>query len=185
MATLAVLSMLLVPVAVELLGYVFGQSFGMAPGPIARVVMMMVLGPLAAGMAVRAAAPEFAARVRGPVMAIAAVLLPLAIVPLLVVGMPAAWSLMGDGTVLAIVLFVLVGLGAGHLLGGPDPHQAIVLALSSASRHPAIAFTVAAANFPEERFGGAILLYLLVSAIVAVPYIAWQKGQATSSLTAG
>jgi BASS family bile acid:Na+ symporter len=184
MATLAVLSIILVPVAVHLLGYVFGRSLGMAPGPIARVMVMMVLGPLAAGMAVRAMWPAVAARLRGPVMSLSAALLPLAIVPLLVVAMPAAWSLVGDGTVLVTVIFVLAGLAAGHLVGGPDPDHAAVLALSSASRHPVIALSVAAANFPEERFIGAILLYLVASALLVVPYIAWQKRRAVATALA-
>jgi len=50
-----------------------------------------------------------------------------------------------------------------------------VLALSSACRHPAIALGIAAANFPDERFGGTIILYMLVSAIVGIPYVAWQR----------
>jgi bile acid:Na+ symporter, BASS family len=34
---------------------------------------------------------------------------------------------------------------------------------------------VAAANFPDQRFGGTIILYLLVSAVVGIPYVARQR----------
>ena len=34
---------------------------------------------------------------------------------------------------------------------------------------------MAAANFPDERFGGTIILYLLVSTVVGIPYVAWQR----------
>jgi BASS family bile acid:Na+ symporter len=61
------------------------------------------------------------------------------------------------------------------VLGGPDPEQASVLALASASRHPGIAFAIASANFPLDRFGGFLLLYLLVSGIVSIPYTKWRK----------
>jgi hypothetical protein len=37
----------------------------------------------------------------------------------------------------------------------------MVLGMSCACRHPAIAFAIASANFPDQRFGGAILLYLI------------------------
>jgi BASS family bile acid:Na+ symporter len=57
-----------------------------------------------------------------------------------------------------MVAFVGVGLIVGHLMGGPDPEHSIVLALSTACRHPAIALSIAAANFPDQRFGGTILL---------------------------
>jgi BASS family bile acid:Na+ symporter len=186
MATLAVLSIGLVPLGValmgrlmpmvgELLGRVFRQPFGMGPGPIAAVMLKMVLLPLGVGVAIRTLVPATANRLAGPVSTAANVMLPLAILPLAVVVLPTVWGLIGDGTVVAFVLFVIVGLAVGHVLGGPDPHHAGVLALASASRHPAIALTIAAANFPEERFGGTIVLYLIVNTIVAIPYIAWQR----------
>ena len=76
-----------------------------------------------------------------------------------------------------------IAFATGHLLGGPDPHHSMVLALSTACRHPAIALTIAAANFPAERFGGAILLYALVAFITATPYIAWQRRQMRTAPT--
>ena len=74
-----------------------------------------------------------------------------------------------------MVAFVIVGLLIGHLLGGPEREHSVVLALSTACRHPAIALTIASANFPDLRFGGTILLYLLVSIVVCIPYVAWQR----------
>ena len=55
----------------------------------------------------------------------------------------------------------------------------MVLALASAGRHPGIALALASANFPEEKFGGIILLYLLVSAILTIPYLRWRQGTTT------
>jgi BASS family bile acid:Na+ symporter len=72
--------------------------------------------------------------------------------------------------------FVVVGLTVGHALGGPDGGHRLVLALSTASRHPAIALAIARANFPDEPYLGAtMLLYLLVSVLLGVPYQVWQK----------
>ncbi len=79
-------------------------------------------------------------------------------------------------TLLAIAAFVIVGLAAGHLLGGPEAEHATVLALSTASRHPAIALAVAKINFPNEPYLGAtILLYLLVLTLITVPYVSRQR----------
>jgi BASS family bile acid:Na+ symporter len=75
----------------------------------------------------------------------------------------------------ALAIFIVIGLAVGHVLGGPDPESAGVLALSTACRHPIIAMTIAAANFPEERFGAIIILYLLVNIVLSIPYIVWQK----------
>jgi hypothetical protein len=38
-----------------------------------------------------------------------------------------------------------------------------------------IAFTIASANFPDVRFGAVILLFLLVNALLCIPYLAWQR----------
>ena len=84
-------------------------------------------------------------------------------------------ALVGDGTVVALAIFVLIGLVAGHVFGGPDPDHAVVLALSTACRHPAIALSVAAANFPEQRFGATIVLYLLMNIVLSFLYVGWLK----------
>lgn len=175
MATFGALSIILVPLVLELLQRVFGLSVGVSPGSIASVVLVMILAPLVAGAVIRALAPGAAHRLAGPATQLATIILVLGALPLLVATLPAAWGLIGDGTIVAIVVFVATGLVVGHLLGGPEPDHASVLALSTACRHPAIAFGVASSNFPEERFGGAIILYMIVSALVATPYVMWRK----------
>jgi bile acid:Na+ symporter, BASS family len=76
-----------------------------------------------------------------------------------------------------MVIFTVAGLALGHILGAPDPEHSVVLALSTACRHPAIALTIATANFPDQHFAPIVLLYVLVSAIVGVPYLRWQQHQ--------
>ena len=78
----------------------------------------------------------------------------------------------------AIVAFSLAGLAAGHLLGGPDPDDRVVLALATASRHPGVALAIASANFPGQKLVPvAVLLYLIVSAIVSIPYLTGRRRQ--------
>jgi BASS family bile acid:Na+ symporter len=175
MAILALLALAAVPLAMALLGRLFGREFGMAAGTIAGIVLKSTLLPLAAGIIVRAVAPAIGDRLERPVTLVGKVLLPVAALVLVAGALPAMWALVGNGSVLPIVLFTAIGLAVGHVLGGPNPDESVVLALSTASRHPAIAFAIAAANFPEERFGATILLYLLTSALVCVPYLAWQR----------
>jgi BASS family bile acid:Na+ symporter len=175
MALLALLSIVMVPLSVELLGALFGRPFAMAPAAIATIVIKMTLLPLAVGMAIRAAAPGIAQRIEKPVDLAAKVLLSVVVVVLLIHAAPALWALIGDWTIVAMAVFVAVGLAVGHVLGRPNPDDAVVLALSTACRHPAIAFSIATANYPNERFGGTILLYLLVSAIISAVYIIWMR----------
>jgi BASS family bile acid:Na+ symporter len=179
MVTLAALAIVTVPLAVRLLGMYFGRPFALAPAAIARIVVVTVFLPLVAGLIVRAFAPGIAARLSRAVGLAATALLVLASLVLLSAVWRGVWAAIGDGTVIAIVAFVLLGLLVGHLMGGPDPDESLVLALGTACRHPAIGLTIASTNFPDERFGGTILLYLLVGLVLGVPYLAWCRRRLT------
>ena len=164
-----------VPLALEILEHVSGRPLSMAPSAVARIVFISSLLPLAAGMFVRAAMPRLQPAIERVATLIARVLFPVAVLALIVFTAPAMWALIGSGTMAAIVLFVVAGLAIGHVMGRPDGSDSRALALATAYRHPALAVSIAAANFPGERFGGAIVLYLLVGLIVGFPYIAWQR----------
>jgi BASS family bile acid:Na+ symporter len=85
------------------------------------------------------------------------------------------WALVGNGTLVAIAAFVVLGLAIGHVLGGPNPHDRSVLALATASRHPAIALTIAQTNFPNQPVVPAILIYLILGVVLGIPYIKWRQ----------
>jgi len=175
MATLALLSIVAVPLAAGILARVFDVPFDADAGAIARVALVMAVLPLLAGVAVRAYMPSVADRIERPVSLVARILLPLAVVVLLAGTWRAVATAVGGGAVLAMVVFVATGLMIGDYLGGPNPEDSIVLALSTACRHPAIAMSVAAASFPDEQFAGPILLYLIVNMIVGMAYLKWRQ----------
>ena len=172
----AVISILFVPAAVELFGKVFNKPAGISIGTMARIVTASVMGPLVAGLAVRRFRAEFASRAAGPLSRLAGLLLIIGVLPVLFTQISAAISLIGHGTLLALTAFVVIGLVAGALLGGPELSHRIVLALSSATRHPGVAMTIATANFPDQKLVlPSILLYLIVSAIVSGIFLAWLR----------
>lgn len=183
MLVLGVAAIVLIPLLVEVMAQVFDRPAAMSSGAIARIVVVMILAPLVAGMIVRALLPRVAGWLQTPVYWVATGLLVLGVLAVLAGSWSAIWAATGGGTLIAIVAFVLVGLLVGHLLGGPDPEHATVLALSTACRHPAIALAVASANYPNEHFGGIILLYLIVNLIVAIPYVKWRR-QRSKAVTA-
>jgi hypothetical protein len=81
-------------------------------------------------------------------------------------------ALVGSGTLVALAAFSIAALGVGHWLGGPEPEHRTVLALATATRHPAIAIAIATANIAEPSpVMAAVLLYLVVSVLMAIPYI--------------
>jgi len=164
----AVISIVFVPAAVELFGRVVNRPLGISAGTITRIVTTSVIGPLAAGLAVRHFWAEFAERAAGPLSRLASLLLIVGLLPVLFTQMSAAISLIGHGTLLALAVFVVIGLVVGALLGGPEHSHRIVLALSTATRHPGVAMAIAVANFPEQKLVlPSILLYLIVSVIIS------------------
>lgn len=170
------LAIVFVPLAVELLERIFARPLAMPAAAVARLVTLTVLAPLAVGMALRHFAPSIADRIARPAWAASMALLAAALLPVLFTAWQPIVSLIGNGTIVALAAFVAVGLVAGHLLGGPRGEERTMLALASGSRHPGIAFAIAHANFPDDKnVLPAVLLYLIVGAIAAVPYLQWIK----------
>jgi BASS family bile acid:Na+ symporter len=75
------------------------------------------------------------------------------------------------------VLIIGFGLLAGHLLGGPDTGKRGALASANVSRHPGVALLLASSALPEHvpAVTGAVLLYLVASLVVPIPYERWLK----------
>jgi BASS family bile acid:Na+ symporter len=174
LATLALLAIVTIPLSVELLALYFGKPLTTPASAIARLALISVLLPLAAGIAVRAwttAAP----RMVRPVSQLGNLLLIVGSVLLLAGSWRSIWGVIGDGTVMMVAIFLVLGLVVGRMLGGPDPRQATVLALATACRHPAITLSIASANFPDERFGATVVLYLLLGLVLLTPYVMWSR----------
>jgi BASS family bile acid:Na+ symporter len=147
---------------------------------IARMVLVAVILPLVAGMAVRDLFPTFAQRIEPIESLVAKVLLSVAVLVLLLAMWRGIVGAIGGGAVAGMILFVVLGLVIGDVMGRPDRDHSVVLALSCASRHPAIALAVATANSPNQNFVGTILLYLLVNAVIGVAYLKWRQSAASA-----
>lgn len=177
LVTTSLLAIVQVPLTIKLLAAIFKVDVGIQPASVARVVITTVLLPLTLGIVVHAQAPRFAERSAPGLAKAAFATLVLAVAPILVMTGRSVIVLIGNGTLVSIAAFILGGVAAGHLLGGPDPANRTTLALATASRHPGLAMAIASANFPGQfrSIAAAILLYLLVKAIVLIPYNAWSK----------
>ncbi len=169
-------AIVVIPVAMAVLGGFVERPFASSGGAVAKIALMTILLPLGIGIAIRAFMPGLADRLTKPVRLIATGLLLVTLLPVLIAVVPKTGPLIGGGTLLAMTAFVVVGLAVGHWLGGPRRDEATILALSTATRHPAIALAVSKANFPDEPLlVPAVVLYLLVAAVVSVPYILRQR----------
>ncbi len=77
-------------------------------------------------------------------------------------------GLIGTGAIAGVLAIIGVGLAAGYLLGGPDPRTRRTLALSSAHRNYAAAFTIAQGNFSDQPDAFLMLLAASLVSTVAV-----------------
>lgn len=176
-----VVALIFVPLAVELLSWALHVEAHIPISTIAVLMATTVFGPLAAGIAVSNLLPGIADRAAGPIARAASILLLVCALPIIVSAAPQMIVLARDGTLLAFVAFILVGLAVGHFLGGPDQDDRTVLAIATASRHPGTAMAIAAASFPTQTLVmPAVVLYLLVNALASLPYIRWRKTHAAS-----
>lgn len=165
-----------IPSALWVLGNLSGLSLHDTPSHLASVVILNILVPLALGATIHHLAPNFADWIQVAFARTGGLLLLAALIPVLIKAWHPALLQIGGGTVLTLVAFVVIGLISGHFLGGPDPDDRTVLALSSASRHPAIAVSLASINFPQEKdVVVVVLMYLIISALLTLPYSAWRK----------
>jgi BASS family bile acid:Na+ symporter len=143
---------------------------------------------MAIGMALRYLAPKFSEGFADVIAKIGVVLLLISVLPILIVLLPAIWSLTGSGMILAFIVFALAGVMAGYFLGGSDPKERRVLALATASRHPGIAIALASANVvdetPKQVIAAAVILYLIISTIVVAPFLKWLSREESGN-TAG
>jgi bile acid:Na+ symporter, BASS family len=171
----SLLSIVFIPAAIHVLAQWFGRPVQVVPASVAKIVFTSVLLPLAAGLLVRRLAPSLAVAAAHPLSTLAAVMLGIAFVPVLIAEWPKIAALIGNFTLVAIVAFVVAGLAIGHALGGPDPNDRSVLALSTATRHPAVAMAIAHDAHDRPAVLAAVLLILLVGAVISTPYVKWRK----------
>ena len=172
LAIAGIVAIVFVPAAAALLGKIFNRPGQVPMATVVLVVATSILLPLAAGFLVRWLAPALALRINKPLSTIAWIVLGVACIPVLIGTWHAMLALVGNFTLVAIIAVTVVGVLVGHHLGGPDPSDRTVLALSTSSRHPGMAMAIAHAVAPDDKtVPAAILLAFLVAFFAVIPYV--------------
>src|SRR6185437_4984396 len=180
----AALAVILVPLSIAFIAWMFGRNVALSPSVVAKVAVMTILLPLALGMLIRRFAIQHAQRISAPLAMLAILLVLISSIVLVVAVFPYLIRALGNCTLPAMCAFVIVGLAVGHWLGGPESGDRSALALATAARHPGLAIAIAVASFPAQRrsIAAAILLYLLARTVVMLPYFAWRKRNLAAKL---
>jgi len=186
LAAVSFLSIIIVPGVLRIMDAVFGLHANISEGAILKTVLTGIVIPIVIGMIIRYFVPasEKFAGILGKIGMIVAVL---GLLPILLALLPFMWTVIGNGTIAAIIGFAVVGMISGHLLGGPEPKDRTVLAIATSARHPAIAISLASANAGEtdiKLVAAVVVLYALISVIVSIPYIKWFAGDKVNAESA-
>ena len=120
---IGVLAIVFVPLAMAAIGHVRGVALQMSIARVATVVFVSILIPIGAGIFVHRLAPAFAERVARPLTSISGLGVVACIVVVWISAAPAMWSLIGNGTVIALAAFVLVGLASRSRPWRPRPSE--------------------------------------------------------------
>jgi BASS family bile acid:Na+ symporter len=176
--SLNLLAVASVPTTLALLSTLFPEEHAHVSAlAVGGEVFVAQLLPLSIGMGARLLRPALADHLAG-LLGKGALALMLALAVLILVDDWRDLTEPGWSSTLAIVLLTAGALLAGHLLGGPEPATRTILAVSSASRYPALCFLVVALNYPRMGVAGVVIAYTLIAALARMPYIAWRRRQA-------
>jgi BASS family bile acid:Na+ symporter len=165
MVLLMVLTVAYMPLVLPLLL----EGVSVDPMKIARSLLLLMLLPLAAGLAVNARFGSLAERMRTPLNRLSTLSLALLIVLLLVTNIQNVVALFGTRGILASILFLFVGAGIGWLLGVPGLGTKGVLALGTAQRNIAAALVVGGKDFNDPKVLVMIVVVAVVGLLILMP----------------
>jgi BASS family bile acid:Na+ symporter len=172
---MSLLSVITVPVSLAILTALPLSHDASVPAfEVVMIIVKTIIIPLILGAIIRRFAPRWSERISKSTNAVIGKATIAALLALLVLNLN---GIMEAGLLSFIVILVLaaVSLAAGHLLGGPAFGDRVALALAASSRQMGIATLIAAINFPAAVTIDVIVIYLIVSILVTIPYTKWCK----------
>jgi len=172
--SLALIAVVSMPLSIAGLNEFYAGNASIPPQSVAKQVFVAQLLPMALGYAFRRALPPWADRVMPHLERLAKLLLLLLIVVVLI-DVSDVVIRAGSRISLAIAITTVLVLVVGQRLGGTDPATQTAVAISSAMRNAGLALLVATANAASPGIVATVLAYVVVSALIVLPYVAWRR----------
>ena len=180
--TLALLAVVITPLMLAIFSALFElPGLRLTPFEVARQVAQVTFLPVITGLLIQRFAPRLADVIGNPVRMLANILFIVLFVVLIIllVLSPDLRMMLNLGGLPSVVIIIMVGssLAIGHLLGGPSREQRSVLAIASVARNVGLALFIVELSDYAENFIPTLLTYMILGALVAVPYSVWSKRQ--------
>jgi BASS family bile acid:Na+ symporter len=139
------------------------------PWPIARFLVLLMLSPLAAGLALNTFYEGFAARVKPVLDWISNVNVILLVLLITAANIDKILKLFGTFGILAGLLLTIFGVGIGWLLGGRNIEAKRVMALGTGQRNGAAALVVGTQSFDDPTVVVMVIVITVVGLIILMP----------------
>lgn len=159
MVLLMVVTIVYVPIV---LPFLLGDV-SVNPWDIAQSLIVLMLVPLAIGLLISARYEDLAARVQSTFGQASNIALIVLTVLGLVLNFSSMIDLVGSLGILAGVIFIVVSLVIGFLLGGSETGNRSVMGLGTGQRNISAALVVAGQNFGPD-----VITYLMVIAVIGL-----------------
>ncbi len=139
------------------------------PSQIARSLVLLMLLPLGAALAVNARVPNFAATIK-PFFDTTSNLSLIALMALqTLLNIRSVAAVFGTGGIFAGVVFLAVGVAVGWVLGGSTRDTRSVMGLGTAQRNIAAALVVASQSFEDPNVTVMVIVVASVGLLVLMP----------------
>jgi BASS family bile acid:Na+ symporter len=139
------------------------------PWKIARSLILLMLLPLAVGLALKAYYGAMAARVKPALDWVSNVSLILLVLLISAANIDKVLDVFGTRGILAGLLFIALGFAIGWVLGGPGNDTRRVLALGTAQRNIAAALVVGSQSFGDPKVVVMVIVVAIVGLIILMP----------------
>jgi BASS family bile acid:Na+ symporter len=139
------------------------------PVKVASLLFLLMLLPLAVGLAVKARFAVASARTKPVLDKVSNLSLILLVLLMTVTNIKNVLAVFGTRGILAGLLLIAVGFGVGWLLGGPAMDTRPVLALGTAQRNIAAALVVGGQSFSDPKVVVMVIVVAIVGLLVLMP----------------
>jgi BASS family bile acid:Na+ symporter len=139
------------------------------PWKIGRSLVLLMLLPLAAGLALKAHYEELAGRVKPVLDLVSNISLILLVLLITAANIDKVMQVFGTRGILAGLLFIALGFAVGWLLGGPGNATRRVMALGTGQRNIAAALVVAGQSFSDPEVLVMVIVVAIVGLIILMP----------------
>ncbi len=146
-------------------------------GSIAASLVVLLLIPLAVGLLIKKWNDEIADTLQPAFNRISTIFLVVLIVLYLGLGYQTILDTFGTGAIGVAIVFILISLGIGYVLGGPARDTKPVVGLATAQRNISAAFVVVIANFATNFSVMAMVLVVSLIGLMILMIVSGEIGK--------